>query len=50
MEIMPILQWVGHHSVVVMLALFLVIVGLTYRPREKRQIEKHGQIPLEDDR
>lgn len=50
MEIMPIIQWMQHHSVVAMTALFVVIVVLTYRPRDKSKIERHGSMPLEDDR
>ena len=50
MQIMPIVQWMQHHSVVLMVAIFLVILGFTYWPNQRSRIERHGQIPLEDDR
>lgn len=50
MAIMPVIQWMQHHSIVLMMAIFLVILGFTYWPGEKTRIERHGQIPLEDDR
>jgi hypothetical protein len=50
MEIMPVIQWMQHHSIVAMMALFLVIFGLTYWPTQKSRIERFGKIPLEDDR
>ena len=50
MQIMPIIQWMQHHSVVLMMAIFLVILGFTYWPSQRSRIERHGQIPLQDDR
>jgi len=50
MEIMPVIQWLQHHAVVAMTALFVVIVVLTYRPRDKSKIERYGSLPLGDDR
>lgn len=50
MQIMPVIQWMQHHAVVAMTALFVLIVLLTYRPGDKSKIERHGHMPLEDDR
>jgi cbb3-type cytochrome oxidase subunit 3 len=47
---MPIIQWLQHHSTLLMLIVFLLIVLSTYRPGRKKAIEKYGQIPLADDR
>jgi cbb3-type cytochrome oxidase subunit 3 len=50
MEIMPILQWIQHHSVVMMFGVFLLIVAATFWPGRKSELERDGRIPLEDDR
>jgi hypothetical protein len=49
MEIMPILQWLQHNSIVLVLAVFVMIVATTYWPGRKRAIERHGRIPLDDE-
>lgn len=49
-EFNTVLLWAEHHSVVLVLAVFCVIVVTTYWPGRKRQIEDHGFIPLQDDR
>lgn len=50
MQIMPLIQWMQHHSIVLMVAIFVVIVAMTYWPGRKSWVERHGSIPLEDDR
>ncbi|MDE2199783.1 MAG: cbb3-type cytochrome c oxidase subunit 3 [Rhodospirillales bacterium] len=47
---MPIILWLQHRSVVAMLLVFSLLVMVTYWPGRKRNIEDHGQIPLQDDR
>jgi cbb3-type cytochrome oxidase subunit 3 len=50
MDILSIVMWVEHHSIVLMVAVFLLIAITTYWPGRKRAIERHGRIPLDDDR
>lgn len=50
MELMPIIQWMQHHSIVLMMAVFVLIVVTTYWPGRKRSMERNGQIPLQDER
>jgi hypothetical protein len=44
------IMWVQHHWIVPVFAIFGLIVVTTYWPGRKSQIERHGRIPLEDDR
>ncbi len=50
MEIMPIIQWLQHHSILWMFAVFLLIVAITFWPGRQTRFERDGHIPLEDDR
>lgn len=50
MSIVPIIQWVQHHSVVMMTAVFVLIVVTTFWPGRRSRFERDGHIPLEDDR
>ena len=47
---MGLIMWIQHNWIVPVLAVFVLIVLTTYWPGRKSQIERHGQIPLEDDR
>jgi len=50
MEIMPIVHWIQHHSIVPMLAVFVLIIVTTFWPGRKSRFERDGRIPLDDDR
>ena len=50
MEIMPIVMWFEHNSILLVFAVFVLIVLTTYWPGRKRAIEQHGRIPLDDER
>jgi cbb3-type cytochrome oxidase subunit 3 len=43
------MQWLSHYSVAVMMAVFLLIIGLTYWPSRKSGLERQGRIPFKDD-
>ncbi|HTI81674.1 MAG TPA: cbb3-type cytochrome c oxidase subunit 3 [Acetobacteraceae bacterium] len=47
---MGIITWLQHNWIVPVFVVFLLILITTYWPGRKSQIERHGQIPLEDDR
>jgi hypothetical protein len=47
---MTAISWLQHNWIVPVVTVFLLIVITTYWPGRKSQIERHGQIPLEDDR
>lgn len=47
---MKVIAWLEHYSVVAMTAVFLLIFAAAYWPGRKSTIEKHGRIPLEDDK
>jgi cbb3-type cytochrome oxidase subunit 3 len=50
MDVMPILLWLEHNSIVLVLTVFVLIVLTTYWPGRKSSIERNGRIPLDDDR
>jgi cbb3-type cytochrome oxidase subunit 3 len=50
MDVMPILVWLEHNSIVLVLTVFVLIVLTTYWPGRKSSIERNGRIPLDDDR
>lgn len=50
MTVMSVIQWLEHYSIVVVFGVFLLILATTYWPGRKKTIERHGHIPLEDDR
>jgi len=37
------------HSILVMLAIFIVMCAWVYLPARKSSMERHAQIPLEDE-
>ena len=47
---MKLLMWLQHHWVVPVMIVFLLILVTIYWPGRKAQIERHGRIPIEDDR
>jgi cbb3-type cytochrome oxidase subunit 3 len=47
---MGAIMWLQHHWILPVLVIFMLIVLTTYWPGRKSQIERHGRIPLEDDR
>ena len=49
MEIMPLVMWIEHNSILLVFAVFVLIVPTTYWPGRKRAIERHGRIPLDDE-
>jgi cbb3-type cytochrome oxidase subunit 3 len=50
MPIMPIIQWLEHNSILLMLGVFAMVVAITYWPGRKPGMEQDGRIPLEDER
>jgi cbb3-type cytochrome oxidase subunit 3 len=50
MDVMPILMWIEHNSIVLVFTVFVLIVLTTYWPGRKSSIERNGRIPLDDDR
>ena len=47
---MAILQWLQQHSIIMMLAVFVMIVVTTFWPGRGRTFDKAAHIPLDDDR
>ena len=47
---LEILIWLQHHSIVTMLAVFLLIVITTYWTGRKFRLQRNARIPLDDDR
>jgi cbb3-type cytochrome oxidase subunit 3 len=50
MDVMPVVMWLQHHSIVPIFIVFVLIVLTTYWPGRKSSIERNGRIPLDDDR
>jgi hypothetical protein len=50
MDILHVLVWIEQRSVVLVLAVFVLLLATTYWPGRKPGVERHGSIPLEDDR
>lgn len=50
MTLMDAIVWTQRHSILVVVTVFTLIVVSTYWPGRKKSIERHGRIPLEDDR
>lgn len=45
-----LIAWLQHHWIVPVFIIFVLIVVTTYWPGRKVRMERHGRIPLEDDR
>ena len=50
MDIMPIIQWLQHNSILMMLTVFVLIVLTTFWPGRRTRFERDGHVPLDDDR
>jgi cbb3-type cytochrome oxidase subunit 3 len=50
MDLMPIFQWMQHHVILLMFAVFVLVVIVTYWPGRRTEFEHAGRIPLDDDR
>jgi cbb3-type cytochrome oxidase subunit 3 len=50
MDMMPIIAWLQHNSILLVFTMFVLIVLTTYWPGRKSSIERNGSIPLDDDR
>ena len=50
MSIMPIISWLQQHSIIAMMAVFILIVVTTFWPGRKPRFDRDSRIPLEDDR
>ncbi|HVZ08158.1 cbb3-type cytochrome oxidase subunit 3 [Rhodopila sp.] len=48
-EYLPLIHWIDHHLMIVMMVLFVAIVVFTYWPSRKKNVERQGQIPFKDD-
>ncbi|MCW3476765.1 cbb3-type cytochrome c oxidase subunit 3 [Limobrevibacterium gyesilva] len=49
-DFLEILLWLRHHSVVVMLTVFVLMLISLYLPGRRMRFERDARIPLEDDR
>jgi hypothetical protein len=47
---MTLIVWLQHNWIAPVVGVFVLIVLTTYWPGRKSRIERHGRIPLEDDR
>jgi cbb3-type cytochrome oxidase subunit 3 len=47
---MAIIQWLQHHSIVLMMGVFLMILATTWWPGRGTRFDRDSNIPLEDDR
>ena len=50
MDIVPFVMWLQHNSILLVFVVFVLILLTTYWPGRKPHIERHGRIPLDDDR
>jgi cbb3-type cytochrome oxidase subunit 3 len=47
---LALVDWLHRYDIVAMMLVFVLIFAATYWPQRKPQIERHGHIPLHDDR
>lgn len=47
---MNVIVWLQHNWIAPVIVVFLLILLTTYWPGRKSRIERHGRIPLQDDR
>ena len=47
---MNVIVWLQHNWIAPVIIVFSLLVVTTYWPGRKSRIERHGRIPLEDDR
>ena len=50
MDLNSLLLWGQKHSILLMFGSFLLILATVYWPGRKERVERHGLIPLQDDR
>jgi cbb3-type cytochrome oxidase subunit 3 len=50
MDVMNLIMWLQHNSILLVFAVFTLILLTTYWPGRRTTIEQHGRIPLDDDR
>jgi cbb3-type cytochrome oxidase subunit 3 len=50
MDMMHVVMWLQHNWIVLLFTVFVLILLTTYWPGRKPHIERHGRIPLDDDR
>lgn len=44
------IAWLQAHSIVIVMASFMLLAGWAYWPSNRKTLEEHGAIPLRDDR
>jgi cbb3-type cytochrome oxidase subunit 3 len=49
-EIMPIILWLQHHSVLFVFVVFVLLLATIYWPGRRGRFDRDARIPLEDDR
>ena len=47
---LALVHWLQHYWIAPVFAVFTLILLTTYWPGRKAAIERHGRIPLDDDR
>ncbi len=50
MDVLAILMWLEHNSILLVFTVFVLVVLTTYWPGRKASIERNGRIPFDDDR
>ena len=50
LELMPLLLWLQHHSVVFVSGIFVLMLVTLYWPGRRARFERDARIPLDDDR
>jgi len=49
-EIMALILWLQHHSVLFVFVVFMLLLATIYWPGRRRRFDRDARIPLEDDR
>jgi cbb3-type cytochrome oxidase subunit 3 len=47
---MQVITWLQQHSILFMVAVFVMILVTTFWPGRKARFERDGRIPFQDDR
>lgn len=50
MHFMHALLWLEQRWIVPVVAVFVLLLATTYWPGRRQSVERHGSIPLDDDR
>ncbi len=48
-DYLPLIHWLDHYMIVLMMLVFLAIVAFSYWPGRRKTMEQQGQIPFKDD-